>query len=101
LDELAKAYAAKAITMREWLTAKKPIEERKEAAGKRLARLTRGDALTGLVGNGATLRAQWATLNLTRQAAIIATVVDCVRIAPAAKAANRMDEGRVEVVWRA
>lgn len=100
LDELATAYAAKDITMREWLTAKRPIEARQEANAKRLARLTRGDALAGLVGRGAALREQWATLNLTRQAAIIATVVDHVRIAPATRAANRMDIGRVEVVWR-
>ena len=42
----------------------------------------------------------WDTLNLTRQAAIIATVVDQVRIAPATKAADRMDIDRVNVIWR-
>ena len=100
LDELAQAYAAKAVTMREWLTAKKPIQQRVEANQRRLDRGTRTDTLAGLVGNGAALRAQWDTLGLSRQAAIIATVVDRVRISPAPGAGNRMDIGRVEVVWR-
>ncbi|MEI2696932.1 MAG: recombinase family protein [Microthrixaceae bacterium] len=41
LDELAQLYAAKAIPAREWLAARNPIEERINAAERRLARAAR------------------------------------------------------------
>lgn len=82
LAELATAYGAKQITMREWLAAKQPIDSRLETAAKRISRATRSDALCGLPGNGQGLRDSWDTLNLTRQAAIIAAVMDHAVIGP-------------------
>jgi site-specific DNA recombinase len=98
--ELAEAYGAKLISMSEWLTARKPIEARIDNAERRLARRTRNDALVGLVGNGERLRTQWEGLNLTRQAAIIAAVVDHVVIAATGPTGRRFDTGRVQPVWR-
>lgn len=69
LDELAAAYSARDITMREWMHARRPIEQRITAA-ERVSRVTRTDALRGLVGNGNALRTQWAGLNSDRQHAI-------------------------------
>lgn len=100
LDELAGAWAAQAITMREWLAARKPIEDRIRAAESRQARITRADALNGLVGNGDALRAQWATLNLDRQHAIIRAVLDHAVIAPGTPGARALDPARVSPVWR-
>jgi site-specific DNA recombinase len=64
-----------------------------------LTRLTKDDRLTGLVGNGAALRSQWDSLNLTRQAATIAALVEHIVIHPAKRASNRMDIGRVQPIW--
>ena len=52
LDEVAGLYADRSIGVREWMAARRPIEDRIADAEKRLARMTRTDTLTGLVGNG-------------------------------------------------
>jgi DNA invertase Pin-like site-specific DNA recombinase len=100
LGELADVWSAKQISMAEWLTARKPIEARIEATERHLARLTRADALHGLVGQGDQLRRQWGTLNLSRQHAIIAAVVDHVVIGPGQNGARTLDPNRVQPVWR-
>lgn len=100
LEELAEAYAARAITMREWMTAKAPIQKRQENAQRQLASLTRSDALAGLIGNGQQLGASWNTLNLSRQNAITAALVDHVVIAPGTLGVRTLDRARVNIVWR-
>ena len=100
LDELAEMYASKQIPAREWMTARKPIEARVKDAERRLARVTRNDALTGIVGNGQALQSQWAELNLTRQHAIVKAVLDHVVIAPGTSGARALDPARVDLVWR-
>lgn len=100
LDELAGAYAARDITMREWMTAKKPIEQRLHVAQRQVAVITRTDALTGLVGNGDALRGQWATLNLDRQQAIATAIIDHIAISPGQPGARSLDHSRVNIVWR-
>lgn len=99
LDELAGLYAAKEIPAREWLAARAPIEARITDAERRVARATRSDALTGLVGNGTTLRAEWDALGLDRQHAIVAAVLDHAVIARR-PGSRTFDPSRVEPVWR-
>ena len=100
LGELATAYGDKFITMRDWLAAKKPIETRIDTAQRRITRSTHGDALRGLPGNGEALRTTWDTLNLTRQAAIVAAVLDHAVIAPGVAGSRSLDPNRVQPVWR-
>ena len=100
LDELAAAYAAKQISMREWLAARKPIEERITDAERRLARATNTEALHGLVGQGDALRRQWADLNLSRQHAIVAAVLDHAVIHPGSRGAVALDPERVVPIWK-
>ena len=100
LDELAGLYADKTIGVREWVAARKPIEERIDETERRLGRLTRTDALAGLVGNGAQLTDSWGSLNLSRQVAIVKAVVDQVTIAPGVQGATTVDPGRVAINWR-
>jgi hypothetical protein len=100
LEELSLAYAERAITMREWMTAKAPIQRRQEHAQRQLASLTRSDALAGLIGNGQQLGASWNTLNLSRQHAITAALVDHVVIAPGTPGVRTLDRARVSIVWR-
>jgi DNA invertase Pin-like site-specific DNA recombinase len=101
LEELAALYADKTVTAREWMAARSRIETRIHDAERRLARLTRNDALAGLVGNGEQLRGQWNALNLTRQHAIVAAVLDHARIRPSTTPGIRtLDPTRVDLVWR-
>jgi site-specific DNA recombinase len=100
LDELAAAYSARDITMREWMHARRPIEDRITDAQRRLSRATRSDALHGLVGNGDALRTQWAGLNLDRQHAIVSALLDHAVIAPGTPGARSLDRNRVQPVWR-
>jgi len=100
LEELAAAYGARQVTMREWMKARAPIEQRQGAAQRQLATLTRTDALAGLVGHGEELGAAWSSLNLSRQHAITAALIDHVSIGPGQPGARSVDRDRVNVVWR-
>lgn len=100
LDELAHAYAAKQVTMREWLAARRDVEDRIAAAERALARTTRSDALQGLVGHGQALRQTWQVLNIDRQHAIIRAVLDHAVIGPGVSGARTLDPARVQPVWR-
>lgn len=100
-DQLATAYADRLIDMRDWFTAKKPIEDRLDGAKRRLARLNSHNGLARYVGNGAKLREAWTgpEMALQTQAAIVATIVDRVTISPATARSNRLDISRVQVHW--
>lgn len=100
LAELTALYAAKSITAREWMEARNPIQARISKAEQAIARATRSDALAGLVGNGEQLRASWAGLNLTRQAAIVRAVLDHAEIGPGTRGAQSFDPARVQPLWR-
>nr|WP_231134577.1 recombinase family protein [Motilibacter deserti] len=100
LDELAGLYAAKAITAAEWMTARKPIEARISDAKRRLSRASASGRAAEWAGNGQQLRAQWAELNLDRQRAIVAAVLDHAIIAPGTRGAQSLDINRITPRWR-
>jgi site-specific DNA recombinase len=97
LDELAGLYAAKEVTSREWIAARRPIEDRIIDAERRLARLTQHDALAALPA-GDELRRQWEALPLPRQHAVIAAVLDHAVVAPST--VHVFDPSRVTPTWR-
>jgi site-specific DNA recombinase len=100
LDELATAYAQQLISLQEWLTVRNEIEQRLQAARKKLATLNRVSALDGYLGGASELRQEWETMPLSRQAAIIAAVLDHAVIAPAIRGRNTLDPSRITFVWR-
>jgi site-specific DNA recombinase len=100
LEELATTYADRLITQREWLAARKPIEDRIISSERRLTRASGSDALHGLIGNGEELGRTWDSLNLDRQTAIIRAVLDHTVIAPGVLGARSLDRERVRPVWR-
>jgi site-specific DNA recombinase len=100
MAELAEMYAAREIGRSEWVTARKPIEARAADAERRLARMTRSDALAGIVGNGQALQATWSELNLSRQNAIVKAVLDHAVVAPSSTRGSVFDPERVDLVWR-
>ena len=87
--------------MGELLAARKPIEARLTAARKQLGKLTRTTALDGYLGNRDALRETWETLDLSRQRAIIAAVIDHIEVGPGRRGYNRFDESRLTPAWRA
>jgi site-specific DNA recombinase len=100
LDELATAHGEGHFSTREWFAARKPIEERRTAARKQLAKVTRATVLDRYVGNAALLEADWGGLDLSQQHAIVAAVVDHVVVGPGRPGYNRFDESRLSPVWR-
>jgi DNA invertase Pin-like site-specific DNA recombinase len=101
LEELAQAYGEQQITMAELIAARKPIEARLTAARKQLGKLSRTAALDGYLGNPDALRESWDTLDLSRQRAIVAALLDRVEVGPARRGYNRFDDSRLRPVWRA
>jgi DNA invertase Pin-like site-specific DNA recombinase len=100
LDELAVMFGKREISAREWRAAREPIERRMADRQRQLSTLTRTDALTGLPGGGGQLRDQWEDLSLSRQAAIVAAVLDHAVIEPGQSGAQSLDPSRVRAIWR-
>jgi DNA invertase Pin-like site-specific DNA recombinase len=100
LDELATLYGTKAIVASEWMSARNPIEQRLREGERRLFRATSTTALDGLIGLEGALGAQWADLNLDRQHAVIATLLDHAVITPGTPGARSLDPARVQPHWR-
>lgn len=101
LQELARTYGDRQISMAEWLAARGPIEARVSLAKKRMARQARASAVVDHLGQADLLRERWASLPLTRQRAIVAAVLDHVVVGPGKRGLNRFDPTRLSPVWRA
>jgi DNA invertase Pin-like site-specific DNA recombinase len=98
--ELTDLWNAKQISTAEWMHARRPIEDRIKDSERQLGHLTGNTAIDGYVGRGDELRAQWDDLNLTRQAAIIAAVLDHATIRPGDPGARAFDPNRIIPTWR-
>lgn len=100
LEELATAYGERAVTFREYLAARKPIEARIERARRAQSRATQTGAIQTWLGQADALRAAWSDLSLTRQRAIVAALLDRAVIGPALRGRVAFDPDRVEPIWR-
>jgi site-specific DNA recombinase len=100
LDELAQAYAAEVISMREWLAARNPLQQQLDQERRRVARETGASVLADIVGRGSELREQWDTLSIDRQRAILGAVLHQVTVLPARRGDNRFQPERFQLVWR-
>jgi len=100
LEELATTYADKHISLSEWMTARKRIEDRINANERRVRRATSTTRLAAVMGQGRSLRTEWAGLNLDRQRAIVDTVLDHAVIGPGSRGARNLDPERLRLIWR-
>lgn len=101
LAELGAAYGNREISMVELRAARKPIEQRLTNARKQLGKVSRSSVIDRYVGNGEGLRAEWDSLDLSQQHAIVAAVLDSAIVGPGRRGYNRFDESRLTPVWRA
>lgn len=81
-EDLAAMWAYGEIPRAEWTKARKRIQERLEANRRTFARLTHRDAVAAYIGYGDELRAKWDSLNLSRQVAIVKSVLNHVPFFP-------------------
>jgi site-specific DNA recombinase len=95
LVELAAAYGNRELSMEELRAARKPIEQRATNARKQLAKVSRSSVIDRYIGTGAGLRAEWGSLDLSQQHAIVAAVVESVLVGPGRRGYNRFDESRL------
>jgi site-specific DNA recombinase len=95
LVELAAAYGNRELSMDELRAARKPIEQRLTNARKQLTKVSRSSVIDRYIGNGTGLRAEWDSLDLSQQHAIVAAVIDSVLVGPARRGYNRFDESRL------
>jgi len=100
LEELARAYGERQITLPEYLAARKPIEARIEAAQRRITRATGTEAIALYIGDPGALRVAWQDLPLTRRRAIVAAVLDRAIVGPGLRGRTRFDPDRIEPLWR-
>lgn len=100
LTDFATMLAEGEWTRAEWRAARDKVDQRLTQARRKLASLTHSDALSGLDLSGDQVAEQFARLELERQHAIIATVLDHVLILPGKRGVHSVDPARVEPVWR-
>lgn len=101
MRELSVMWGSKEISSAVWKAAREPIEARIYATERQLSRMSGGTALDGIAGHGEELRKSWQSLNLTRQAAIIAAVLDFATISAGTGGGRRLvDPNRIVPTWR-
>jgi site-specific DNA recombinase len=100
LDELADAWGKRAITAREWESARAPIARRAEAAKATVNRDTRISAVADYLGRGERLRNAWDQLSLQQRQAIVRALFEFIEIGPAVRGRNHFDPGRLTPRWR-
>jgi DNA invertase Pin-like site-specific DNA recombinase len=101
LDELARDFGERRITRSEWFAARRPIEERIEAAERKVSRASRTAAIDRYLGRSAALREEWPTLPLDRQRSIASALLDRAVVRSAIRGRATFDPDRIEPVWRA
>jgi site-specific DNA recombinase len=99
LDELAGAYAARKITMSEWLTARDPIESRIGNAQTSIADQARDSAVRRLTNGRVDLRTMWPSLDAEKQRGLIESVIDHIVINRVGRGRYR-DSSRLVPAWR-
>jgi site-specific DNA recombinase len=100
LTELAEAYSERAITMAEWLAARRLIEERIKAARQRCRERTKAKPVVEAVSDLTRLADEWSSLSVERRLAIISAVIDRIVVNPARPGAGTFEPSRLDVTWR-
>jgi len=98
LDDLATAWTARKITMREWQTARSPLALQLEVLRRRVDAKNKQLSLDGI--EDAPLRTRWPELEPHKRRAVLQTLIDHVEIKPAKGRGPVFDPNRVKVHWQ-
>lgn len=101
LDELAGMRGRGEITLAEWIAARRPLQERIEAARRTAGPGRRPPRDTHLLAAPGALRREWPSLDFAAKREILSAVIDRVVIGPADRGRWTELPSRVDVRWRA
>lgn len=103
LTELARMKAQRRLSMTEWVEMRDIIDVRMTETRRKLeaafAQPSGGGAYS-LMGQGARLREQWSSMDVSAQLAALKTVLVEVVIMPGGKGRHGLDKDRARPVWR-
>jgi site-specific DNA recombinase len=100
LEELTALWSTGERTTEEWSAGRKALATRQEDVRRRLERIRRARAVDVVAGLNGGVEAAWPALDLHRQRAVLAAVVERVEIGRALTPGRVFDGRRVNVVWR-
>jgi site-specific DNA recombinase len=98
LEELAADWAQRAISRREWMAARTPIEQRLERNRAKLARQSRVFVLSDFIGPVHEMMTRWEAMNVSQRRAVIGAVVRTITV-NAANPRKRWDPDRFIFEW--
>jgi len=98
--DLANEWGAGRVTRAEWTAARDALQKRVDALTSRLRTEQRSAVVKDFVGRSGVLAKRWPSLSVDQRRAIVAAVLDHVRVMPARKGYNKFDPTRFEFVWR-
>ncbi|MFI9721677.1 recombinase family protein [Streptomyces sp. NPDC052396] len=98
LETLAQDMGERRISHKEWMIARKPIEERLAKNRARLAKVSRIAVLSGFVGSFEDMQARWKRMNNSQRRAVITACVRSIEVRPA-NPRKRWDPDRFVFDW--
>jgi site-specific DNA recombinase len=98
LEGLAEDFGTGRISRREWLAARKPLEERQSRA-RATVDAANGTAALTVFRSGNDPRVVWDKLDVDRKRIVLDTLIDRIIVNPATKP-GRFENDRIDVVWR-
>lgn len=99
LADLAEMWASGDISREEWVSLKRNLGDRAQAAEAELTRLDRLDALRRLAGTGRAIRAAWATMTVDQRRFVLHTAIDHVVVLQAEPPRQVFRPERLRPVW--
>jgi site-specific DNA recombinase len=99
LDELSDMWASGELSRSEWLSLRRKLKGRIDAAEAQLARLDRLDSLATMAGTGRSLRAGWSTMDGDEQRALVRAAVDHVVVLAAEPPRQVFRPERLQPHW--
>lgn len=99
LTELGELWASGQISRQEWLTLRRSVGDRAEAAEAQVAREGRVVALRALAGTGRALTVQWPAMTIDERRAIVHAAVDHVVVLAAEPPRQVFRPERLQPCW--
>lgn len=100
LEDLSAAWAKKAITTREWTTAREIIEGRLQRDRAKLATVSTTAAVDAFLGSAEDMAGRWDAMNMSQRRALVSAVLQRIDVNPA-DPKKRWDRDRFGWIWKA